>query len=203
MCAMEDMLSTLEDEISLRTGRAVKQQREAAGFSLRVLAARSGISSSMISDIERGTKSPTVTTVVRLAQALGVSAAALIDGGTNSASAASAFYAGARVLAASIPPLGKAWDQQRPAAASTSCAIRSPVHRPGSGYRPCSRHDRAYARGRRHRPCHRRRRNGRPCRWRQLQLPHRRPAWGREPRPVGRGANLSDRRAGLMRPLAI
>ena len=78
---MEDMLSTLEDEVSLRVGRAVKQQREAAGFSLRMLAARSGISASMISDIERGTKSPTVTTVVRLAQALGVSAAALIDGG--------------------------------------------------------------------------------------------------------------------------
>lgn len=74
------MLSTLEDEVSLRTGRAVKQRREAAGFSLRMLAARSGISSSMISDIERGTKSPTVITVVRLAQALGVSAAALIDG---------------------------------------------------------------------------------------------------------------------------
>ena len=85
MCTMKDMVSTLEDEISLRTGRAVKQQREAAGFSLRVLAARSGISSSMISDIERGTKSPTVTTVVRLAQALGVSAAALIDGGADPA----------------------------------------------------------------------------------------------------------------------
>jgi transcriptional regulator with XRE-family HTH domain len=82
---MEDMLSTLEDEISLRTGRAVKQRREVAGFSLRMLAARSGISSSMISDIERGTKSPTVTTVVRLAQALGVTAAALIDGGTGPA----------------------------------------------------------------------------------------------------------------------
>lgn len=76
---MEDMLSTLEDEISLRTGRAVKQRREAMGFSLRTLAARSGISASMISDIERGAKSPTVTTVVRLAQALGVEAAALID----------------------------------------------------------------------------------------------------------------------------
>jgi transcriptional regulator with XRE-family HTH domain len=82
---MEDMLSTLEDEISLRTGRAVKQQREALGFSLRTLAARSGISSSMISDIERGAKSPTVTTVVRLAQALGVSAAALVDGGAGPA----------------------------------------------------------------------------------------------------------------------
>jgi transcriptional regulator with XRE-family HTH domain len=32
----------------------VKQQREAASFSLRTLAARSGISPSMISDIERG-----------------------------------------------------------------------------------------------------------------------------------------------------
>jgi transcriptional regulator with XRE-family HTH domain len=82
---MEDMLSTLENEVSLRTGRAVKQQREVAGLSLRMLAARSGISSSMISDIERGTKSPTVTTVVRLAQALGVSAAALIDGGAGPA----------------------------------------------------------------------------------------------------------------------
>jgi len=82
---MEDMLSTLEDEISLRTGRAVKQLREAAGFSLRELAARSGTSSSMISDIERGTKSPTITTVVRLAQALGVSAATLIDGGADPA----------------------------------------------------------------------------------------------------------------------
>ncbi len=79
------MLSTLENEVSLSTGRAVKGQREAAGFSLRVLAARSGISASMISDIERGTKSPTVITVVRLAQALGVTAAALIDGGAGPA----------------------------------------------------------------------------------------------------------------------
>jgi transcriptional regulator with XRE-family HTH domain len=82
---MEDVLSTLEDEVSLRTGRAVKRLREVAGFSLRALAARSGISSSMISDIERGTKSPTVITVVRLAQALGVDAAALVDGGTGPA----------------------------------------------------------------------------------------------------------------------
>jgi transcriptional regulator with XRE-family HTH domain len=82
---MEDMLSTLEDDVSLRTGRAVKQQREALGLSLRMLAARSGISSSMISDIERGAKSPTVVTVVRLAQALGVGAASLVDGGTGPA----------------------------------------------------------------------------------------------------------------------
>jgi len=75
------MLSIKEDEISRRTGRAVKHQREAAGLSLRMLAERSGVSPSMISDIERGAKSPTVTTLVRLAQALGVSAAALLDQG--------------------------------------------------------------------------------------------------------------------------
>jgi|FEC22Drversion2_1045045.scaffolds.fasta_scaffold01295_7 transcriptional regulator with XRE-family HTH domain len=84
---MEDMLSTLEDEteneVSLRTGRAVKQQREARGFSLRTLAAQSGISPSMISDIERGTKSPTVITLVRLAGALGVSAASLVEAGAG------------------------------------------------------------------------------------------------------------------------
>lgn len=74
-------MSTLEDEISFRTGQAVKRQREAAGLSLRLLAERSGVSSSMISDIERGTKSPTITTLVRLAQALGISAATLVDGG--------------------------------------------------------------------------------------------------------------------------
>jgi transcriptional regulator with XRE-family HTH domain len=80
---MKDIMSTIENDISIQTGRTVKQQRDAAGFSLRDLAARSGISASMISDIERGAKSPTVTTVVRLAQALGVSASALIDGGTG------------------------------------------------------------------------------------------------------------------------
>ena len=82
---MENSLSTLEDDVSLRLSRAVKQRREAAGFSLRMLAARSGISPSMISDIERATKSPTVTTVVRLARALGVTAAALVDGGAGPA----------------------------------------------------------------------------------------------------------------------
>jgi transcriptional regulator with XRE-family HTH domain len=82
---MKDAMSTIDDEVSLRTGRTVKQRREATGFSLRELAARSGVSASMISDIERGTKSPTVTTVVRLAQALGVSAAALVDGGAEPA----------------------------------------------------------------------------------------------------------------------
>ena len=80
---MENMLSIIEDDVSRRTGHAVKQQRMAAGLSLRTLATRSGISASMISDIERGAKSPTVATIARLAEALGVSAASLVEGGSG------------------------------------------------------------------------------------------------------------------------
>jgi len=82
---MSTLENTLENEVSLRTGRAVKQQREACGLSLRALAEKSGISPSMISDIERGAKSPTVVTLVQLAQAMGISAAALVEGGEGPA----------------------------------------------------------------------------------------------------------------------
>ena len=148
-------MSTFENDVSLRTGRAVKQRREAAGFSLRKLAARSGISPSMISDIERGTKSPTVTTVVRLAQALGVSAAALIDGGTGPAPRI-------RVLRRGEGAGGEhpaRWESLVPAAPGSRIDFvryqipPSTVLGPSAG--PRSRHGRTYARGHRHCPRHR------------------------------------------------
>jgi transcriptional regulator with XRE-family HTH domain len=46
---------------------------------LRVLASRSGVSASMISDVERGTKSPTIATLSALAQALEMPLSALVD----------------------------------------------------------------------------------------------------------------------------
>ena len=127
LCTMEDMLSTLEDDISHRTGRALKQRREAAGLSLRMLAERSGISSSMISDIERGAKSPTVVTVVRLAQALGVGAAALIDGGEAPASRIRVLRRGEGTSGATPAP----WETLGPAtpgspSGGTSSASRRP-----------------------------------------------------------------------------
>jgi transcriptional regulator with XRE-family HTH domain len=80
LSSMENVLSIIEDDAaSRRTGLAVKRRREAAGLSLRELAGRSGVSASMISDIERGAKSPTVATLVRLASALGVGAAVLLE----------------------------------------------------------------------------------------------------------------------------
>jgi transcriptional regulator with XRE-family HTH domain len=75
---MEINLSTIEDNARW-LGRAVKARREALGLALRALASMSGISPSMISDIERGTKSPTVATLSSLAKALGIPTSALLD----------------------------------------------------------------------------------------------------------------------------
>jgi transcriptional regulator with XRE-family HTH domain len=50
----------------------------ARGFSLESLAAASGVSRSMISDIERGMKMPTVIVLARLATALGATVSRLI-----------------------------------------------------------------------------------------------------------------------------
>ena len=49
---------------------------------MRTLAQRSGISASTISDIERGAKSPTISTLSSLAEALGVPLSALVDTGS-------------------------------------------------------------------------------------------------------------------------
>jgi transcriptional regulator with XRE-family HTH domain len=83
---MEINLSTKADNISTRVGQAIKRRRTQLGLTLRDLASRSGVSASTVSDIERGTKSPTITTLDALAQALGLSMSALADGGTQPAS---------------------------------------------------------------------------------------------------------------------
>jgi transcriptional regulator with XRE-family HTH domain len=62
-----------------RVGRAVKARREELKLTLRALASLSGISSSMISDVERGEKSPTISTLSILATALGTPISALLD----------------------------------------------------------------------------------------------------------------------------
>jgi transcriptional regulator with XRE-family HTH domain len=69
----------MEDVITTFVAQAVRQRREQLGLTMRALAVKSGVSSSMISDIERGAKSPTVTTLAALAEALGVTLSALVD----------------------------------------------------------------------------------------------------------------------------
>lgn len=59
-------------------GERLRAQRAGRGLSLDALASASGVSRSMISDIERGTKMPTVLVLARLATALGVTVSRLI-----------------------------------------------------------------------------------------------------------------------------
>jgi transcriptional regulator with XRE-family HTH domain len=76
---MEDIVSTIANRLAKRVGGAVKARREELKLTLRALASRSGISASMISDIERGAKSPTVATLAVLAAALDVPISSLVD----------------------------------------------------------------------------------------------------------------------------
>lgn len=72
-------MSTIADKTARQVGRAVKASREAQKLTLRALAAKSGVSPSMISDIERGAKSPTISTLTVVAAALGVPMSALVE----------------------------------------------------------------------------------------------------------------------------
>ncbi len=49
------------------------------GLTVRALAGRSGVSSSMISDVERGMKSPTISTLAAVAEALEIPLSTLVD----------------------------------------------------------------------------------------------------------------------------
>ena len=79
MYAIEANVPAIKDKVSERVAQAIKERRERLGLTLRGLAARSGISSSMISDVERGAKSPTVATLSAIAEALGIPVAALFE----------------------------------------------------------------------------------------------------------------------------
>jgi XRE family transcriptional regulator, regulator of sulfur utilization len=66
-------------------GAALAALRQAEGLSLDALARQSGVSKSMLSQIERDKTNPTVAVVWRLAQALGVEVAELLGGATRGA----------------------------------------------------------------------------------------------------------------------
>ena len=58
----------------------VKQLRKRKGWTLEELAAQSGVSRSMLSQVERGAANPTLTVAFRIAQAFDVSLGDLVDG---------------------------------------------------------------------------------------------------------------------------
>jgi transcriptional regulator with XRE-family HTH domain len=83
---MEATVSTKADNLSARVAQATKRRRDQLRLTLRDLAARSGVSASMISDIERGAKSPTIATLDALARALGLPISAFMENAAPSAS---------------------------------------------------------------------------------------------------------------------
>jgi transcriptional regulator with XRE-family HTH domain len=61
-----------KDAISVDVGNRLRQLRAAREISIRALAQKSGLSANALSMIERGKVSPSVSTLYRLAEALGV-----------------------------------------------------------------------------------------------------------------------------------
>lgn len=61
------------DAVSINIGERLRELREARNISMRTLATKSGLSANALSMIERGRASPSVSTLYKLADALGVS----------------------------------------------------------------------------------------------------------------------------------
>src|SRR5687768_5761364 len=61
------------DAVSVNIGDRLRELREARNISMRALASKSGLSANALSMIERGRASPSVSTLYKLADALGIS----------------------------------------------------------------------------------------------------------------------------------
>ena len=68
------------DPILRAFGFSVKRQRETKGLTQEALAEKADIDRTYLSDIERGTRNPGIKNVVRIAKALGITAARLMEG---------------------------------------------------------------------------------------------------------------------------
>lgn len=64
---------------AVRFGAAVRRAREAQKLSQDRLAEIAGLSQRYVSELERGKNSPTLTVILQLCQALGISPSALLD----------------------------------------------------------------------------------------------------------------------------
>ncbi|HLO17643.1 MAG TPA: helix-turn-helix domain-containing protein [Anaerolineales bacterium] len=71
------------DAVSVNIGERLRELREARNISMRSLATRSGLSANALSMIERGKASPSVSTLYKLSDALGVSITAFFGSQTE------------------------------------------------------------------------------------------------------------------------
>lgn len=68
------------DNLLAAFGRNLRKYREAKELTQEALAEKSDMDRTYISDIERGTRNPGIKNVARLAKAIGVSSAKLMEG---------------------------------------------------------------------------------------------------------------------------
>jgi transcriptional regulator with XRE-family HTH domain len=66
-------------DVNAAVGRNVRSQRTRLAWTLEDLATRSGVSKGMLSQVEQARTNPSVATICRLATALGVSIASLVE----------------------------------------------------------------------------------------------------------------------------
>lgn len=66
------------DAVRLAVGHAIRRARQASGLSMRALAMACGLSQPFLSAVERGLSTPSIATLYRLADVLGVSPADLL-----------------------------------------------------------------------------------------------------------------------------
>ena len=71
------------EDISLRLAKRLKKARKSQSLSLEALSRLSGVSRSMLSQIERGESSPTVAILWNLTNALNIDFSGLLDGKPN------------------------------------------------------------------------------------------------------------------------
>ncbi len=72
-------MSSKNDNLLARISLIIRGRREEMGLTVRALASRSGVSPSMISDVERGMKSPTISTLAAVADALEMPISTLVE----------------------------------------------------------------------------------------------------------------------------
>jgi transcriptional regulator with XRE-family HTH domain len=77
------MESFVREATSVDVATSLRELREARGISMRTLATKSGLSANALSMIERGKTSPSVSTLYKLADALGVSITAFFGAETE------------------------------------------------------------------------------------------------------------------------
>jgi transcriptional regulator with XRE-family HTH domain len=66
------------DPLNVSLGRSIRKARQAAEISMRGLAVRCGVSQPFLSEVERGLAMPSIATLYRVAEALGVAPATLL-----------------------------------------------------------------------------------------------------------------------------